>query len=113
MDDLVVDLRGSKPSFRARTITRTIDDLESIRSYVPRMVIQQYLDNPNLQTPADAKPDSFPAAVLFADISGWYTVLLCDTVGFTMLNERYAKEPGGVEKVTRYVNAYFKVIGFC
>jgi hypothetical protein len=26
-----------------------------------------------------------------------------------MLNERYAKEPGGIEKVTRYVNAYFKV----
>jgi hypothetical protein len=44
--------------------------LESMVGYVPQMVITQYLDNPHLESPCDAKPENFPAAVLFVDISG-------------------------------------------
>jgi hypothetical protein len=62
----------TKSSLRPnRTRNRAPEEsVESFCSYVPRMVIQQYLDNPQFESPADAKPDSFPAAVLFADISG-------------------------------------------
>lgn len=53
-----------------RAATEPGQDLQNILSYVPRMAVQQYLDDPSLETAEGAKPESFPAAVLFADISG-------------------------------------------
>lgn len=52
--------------------TRSASKLKNMLSYVPQMVVSQYLDNPHLESPADAKPENFPASVLFVDISGKY-----------------------------------------
>eukprot|EP01127_Copromyxa_protea_P023362 TRINITY_DN8716_c0_g1_i2.p1 TRINITY_DN8716_c0_g1~~TRINITY_DN8716_c0_g1_i2.p1 ORF type:complete len:600 (+),score=107.33 TRINITY_DN8716_c0_g1_i2:33-1832(+) len=89
---------------RLRVRTKVSSDptaatLETMLSYVPQMVISHYLDNPQLESPEEAKPEHFPAAVLFVDISG-----------FTSLNEQYAKQVGGIEIVTKHINGYFKLL---
>lgn len=69
--------------------------VETLMSYVPALIAQRLANNPApTVTPFSER---FPAAVLFADISG-----------FTALTERLAqKGPVGAETLTRSLNAYF------
>ncbi len=69
--------------------------VETLASYVPAIVVQRFAANPTpLTTPEEKR---FPAAVLFADISG-----------FTGLAERLARRgPAGAEELTHILNAYF------
>src|SRR5689334_22290030 len=72
-----------------RTIMPTL--IETFDSYLPTLVVRQHM--------AGAAPvrDSLPAALLFADISG-----------FTALTERLAQNgPAGVEELTRLLNVSF------
>ena len=69
--------------------------IETLASYVPALITRQLADDP---TPI-AGPESqhFPAAVLFADISG-----------FTALTEKLAQRGlSGAEELTQILNAYF------
>jgi class 3 adenylate cyclase/tetratricopeptide (TPR) repeat protein len=67
---------------------------EALNSYVPKLVLQRATHNPNRPT---ATLEQFPAAVLFADISG-----------FTALTEQLAQSgPEGVEDLTVLLNDYF------
>src|SRR5262245_61935258 len=71
------------------------DLLTTLISYVPALVVRRLASNP---APISAPiAESFPAAVLFADISG-----------FTSLAERLARRGAlGAEELTRLLNAYF------
>ena len=68
---------------------------EMLRCYVPRFLASRFLVRP---APVDAPGmERFPAAVLFADISG-----------FTPLAERLAQRgPAGAEDLSGLLNAYF------
>ncbi len=69
--------------------------VDTLASYVPALITSGLTNNP---API-SKPqvDCFPAAVLFADISG-----------FTGLTEQLAKEgPAGTEQLARLLNMYF------
>lgn len=69
--------------------------IQTMASYVPALIARRLaLDS----TPIDAPlAERFPAAVLFADISG-----------FTALTERLAQRgPAGAEELTQLLNAYF------
>ncbi len=70
-------------------------DIETLASYVPALVAHRLAtDSTPISTPLAT---SFPAAVLFADISG-----------FTLLTERLAAQgPAGAEELTRLLNTYF------
>eukprot|EP00002_Diphylleia_rotans_P011525 TRINITY_DN2275_c0_g3_i3.p1 TRINITY_DN2275_c0_g3~~TRINITY_DN2275_c0_g3_i3.p1 ORF type:complete len:1744 (-),score=350.99 TRINITY_DN2275_c0_g3_i3:418-5649(-) len=77
------------------------DDRESkirtLASYIPTQVIRRVLQSsPPLSPPETA---SFPASVLFVDISG-----------FTILADNLAKEKGheGMEELNRIINSYFE-----
>jgi len=69
--------------------------LDLLASYVPPLITRRFIANPApLTTPVS---DSFPAAVLFADISG-----------FTALSEKLAQHgPVGAEELTHALNDYF------
>src|SRR5689334_15766966 len=69
--------------------------LSSLTSYVPGLIVRGLAADPTpLSEPA---AERFPAAVLFADISG-----------FTPLAERLAQQgPAGTEELTRILNDYF------
>ena len=69
--------------------------IEILGSYVPEIVLHRLAaDSTPIASPTTEK---FPAAVLFADISG-----------FTRLAEQLAQHgPAGAEELTRYLNAYF------
>ena len=69
--------------------------IEILGSYVPEIVLHHLAaDSTPIASPTAEK---FPAAVLFADISG-----------FTRLAEQLAQHgPAGAEELTRYLNAYF------
>jgi predicted ATPase/class 3 adenylate cyclase len=69
--------------------------IKTLASYVPGLIIQRLAANP---TPITAPiSEHFPAAVLFADISG-----------FTALTEHLAQQgPAGAEVLTRELNTYF------
>ena len=71
------------------------DLIETLASYVPTFITRRLAINPiSLTTPT---AQSFPAAVLFADISG-----------FTALTEHLAqKGPAGAEELTQHLNTYF------
>ena len=68
---------------------------ESLRAYVPEFLLSRFLAR---QKPLDGPGmERFPAAVLFADISG-----------FTPLAERLARRgPAGAEELSALLNAYF------
>jgi class 3 adenylate cyclase len=68
--------------------------LETLASYVPRLITHRLRTNPTpITAPASER---FLAAVLFADISG-----------FTPLTERLAQQgPAGAEKLTLELNNY-------
>ncbi len=69
--------------------------IETLTGYVPSLVAQQVALDPSPL--AQAKEDSFQAAVLFADISG-----------FTPLTEDMVNSgPNGVENLSRILNDYF------
>ncbi len=69
--------------------------LSNFAAYVPPTLIRAILNNPNLSV--DPVAERFPAAVLFADVSG-----------FTPLTESLAqKGPEGPEELTRLLNHYF------
>ncbi len=69
--------------------------INTLASYVPGLIIHRLAANP---TPITAPfSEHFPAAVLFADISG-----------FTALTEHLAQQgPAGAEILTRELNTYF------
>ncbi|MCL4296074.1 MAG: AAA family ATPase [Anaerolineae bacterium] len=69
--------------------------IETLASYVPALITRRLAANP---TPIDSPTaETFPAAVLFADISG-----------FTALTEHLAqKGPAGAEELTQHLNTYF------
>src|SRR5438874_1465574 len=69
--------------------------LESFTSYVPALILRRLAFDPSpLPLP---HADTFPGAVLFADISG-----------FTALTERLAEHGRtGVEELTQMLNEYF------
>jgi class 3 adenylate cyclase len=69
--------------------------LESLRTYVPEFLASRFLAR---QKPLDAPGiERFPAAILFADVSG-----------FTPLAERLAQRgPAGAEELSGLLNAYF------
>ena len=71
------------------------DLIATLTSYVPALITRRLAADP---APVSAPmADQFPAAVLFADISG-----------FTALTERLAhKGPAGAEELTQLLNAYF------
>ncbi|MBN1890204.1 MAG: AAA family ATPase [Thermoflexales bacterium] len=69
--------------------------LETLASYVPNLIVRRLAANPAPLTAPHG--ERFPAAVLFADISG-----------FTPLAERMAQRgPSGAEELTIILNAYF------
>lgn len=69
--------------------------IETLASYVPPLVTRRLTANPSPITEPSA--ESFPAAVLFADISG-----------FTPLAEQLAQRgPAGAETLTHELNTYF------
>jgi class 3 adenylate cyclase/tetratricopeptide (TPR) repeat protein len=71
------------------------DLIETLASYVPALIARRLAYNPSPITTAHA--EIFPAAILFADISG-----------FTALTERLAqKGPVGAEELTQHLNTYF------
>lgn len=70
--------------------------LEILASYVPDLIKRRLAIDP--QPPSGPIAERFPAAVLFADISG-----------FTALTERLAQRgPLGAEQLTQILNTYFK-----
>ncbi len=81
------------PTVRWRGVVQTLPD--ALASYVPVLVTRRLAEDPRpLTTPCS---ESFPAAVLCADISG-----------FTAFTERLAREgPAGVEKVGAGLDGYF------
>jgi predicted ATPase/class 3 adenylate cyclase len=67
---------------------------ETLASYLPALLLQQLANDAS--TPINPTRQSFPAAVLFADISG-----------YTALTERYAAHgPAGVEELSRLLNTF-------
>ena len=68
---------------------------EILASYVPKLIQNQIVADPSpIESPVT---EEMPAAILFADISG-----------FTPLTERLAeKGPTGVEALARILNEYF------
>ena len=69
--------------------------IETLASYVPTLITRRLaIDPTRISEPASER---FPAAVLFADISG-----------FTALTEQLARGgPAGAEELTHLLNAYF------
>jgi len=73
------------------------DLLETITSYVPTPIVRKLIADPASASITHADAESFPATVLFADISG-----------FTHLTERLTERgPAGAEEVSHLLNTYF------
>jgi class 3 adenylate cyclase/tetratricopeptide (TPR) repeat protein len=71
--------------------------LQILAAYVPPSIVHATLSAASPALPAEAKADRFPAAVLFADVSG-----------FTPLTEALAQKGSeGPEELTRLLNGYF------
>ncbi len=72
-----------------------IDLLETQASYVPALVVRRLVENPAPLT--EPMEDRFPAAMLFADLSG-----------FTLLAEHLAQQgPEGAEELSDFLNRKF------
>ena len=73
------------------------DLLSTIAAYVPPSIAQQVVNTDNPQPPTEPTVDVIPAAVLFADVSG-----------FTPLTEALGQKGSeGPEELTRLLNRYF------
>jgi predicted ATPase/class 3 adenylate cyclase len=71
--------------------------LHTLAAYVPPAIVRATLSETSPEPPTAARSEFFPAAVLFADISG-----------FTPLTEALAQKGSeGPEELTRLLNAYF------
>lgn len=71
--------------------------MKKLASYVPRVVVRRLLEDKDVEP---AEMESFPACVMFADISG-----------FTPLTEKMASLGAeGVEKLTAALNRYFDTL---
>jgi class 3 adenylate cyclase/predicted ATPase len=71
--------------------------LNILAPYVPPYILRATLREPSPRPPAEAKSGHLPAAVLFADVSG-----------FTPLTEALAQQGSeGPEEMTRLLNGYF------
>lgn len=69
--------------------------LDTLASYVPWLIARRFTEDPT--PPTEPFQEQFPAAVLFADISG-----------FTKLAEKLTQRgPTGAEQITRILNTYF------
>jgi class 3 adenylate cyclase/tetratricopeptide (TPR) repeat protein len=69
--------------------------LDTLASYVPWLIARRFTEDATPQT--EPFQEQFPAAVLFADISG-----------FTKLAEKLTQRgPTGAEQITRILNSYF------
>lgn len=80
-----------------RNSLKTTMFLKSLTSYVPSIVLRTFLHSEVPKPTVPPFSEKFPAAVLFADISG-----------FTPLTERLARHGSrGVEKLTHHLNEYF------
>eukprot|EP00002_Diphylleia_rotans_P034920 TRINITY_DN7555_c0_g1_i1.p1 TRINITY_DN7555_c0_g1~~TRINITY_DN7555_c0_g1_i1.p1 ORF type:complete len:2453 (-),score=413.18 TRINITY_DN7555_c0_g1_i1:295-7653(-) len=87
---------SSKGDVKSESSGKIQGELRSLGSFLPALVIKRFSGDPAiLQEPIR---DSFQAAVIFADISG-----------FTPLSERLCKKGGeGAEKLSSYLNRYFE-----
>jgi class 3 adenylate cyclase/tetratricopeptide (TPR) repeat protein len=71
--------------------------LSTIAAYVPPNIVRSVLTETSPEPPSEATVERFPAAVLFADVSG-----------FTPLTEALAQKGSeGPEELTRLLNRYF------
>ncbi|MFQ5615337.1 MAG: hypothetical protein ACE5GO_02615, partial [Anaerolineales bacterium] len=71
--------------------------LQTIAAYVPPSITRATLSENSPAPPTEAKVERFPAAILFADVSG-----------FTPLTEALARTGSeGPEELTRLLNGYF------
>ena len=71
--------------------------LQILAPYVPPYILRATLREPSPKPPTEAKTGYLPAAVLFADVSG-----------FTPLTEALAQKGSeGPEEMTRLLNGYF------
>ncbi|MBM2848389.1 MAG: putative adenylate/guanylate cyclase [Anaerolineales bacterium] len=69
--------------------------LDTLASYVPARIVRRIAEDPAL--PTEPIAERFPAAVFFADISG-----------FTQMAERLGQSgPSGAEELRRLINVYF------
>jgi class 3 adenylate cyclase len=74
-----------------------LDRLKTLAAYVPPNILRATLSQAAPALPSAARARQLPAAVLFADVSG-----------FTPLTEMLAqKGPEGPEELTRLLNGYF------
>jgi class 3 adenylate cyclase/tetratricopeptide (TPR) repeat protein len=74
-----------------------MDLLQILAAYVPPPIVRAALSEAPSTAPSTAKAERFPAAVLFADVSG-----------FTPLTEALAQRGSeGPEELTRLLNGYF------
>jgi len=81
-------------TIRRKTLRKTML-LQALSSYVPNLVMRYCINSQNLVTPPVV--ETYPAALLFADISG-----------FTPLAEKLARQGArGVELLTMHLNEYF------
>lgn len=89
--------------------------LQQIYEFLNQNQNQNVQENDPEYLPEEGLPiANFPAAVLFVDISGKdlidqisFLLLLLMGSGFTALNEKYARQEGGIEIVTKHINGYF------
>src|SRR4051794_40585020 len=73
----------------------TSPSTEILASYAPSLILRALSKHPTLGP--DPSTETFPAAALFADISG-----------FTALTERLGQGgPSGIEEIATILNAYF------
>ncbi len=71
--------------------------LRTLAAYIPPGIVRATLGDPARAVPVEASAERFPAAVLFADVSG-----------FTPLTEALAQKGlEGPEELTRLLNTYF------
>src|SRR3990172_7387400 len=71
--------------------------LRPLAAYIPPGIVRATLSDPARAVPAEASAERFPAAVLFADVSG-----------FTPLTEALAQKGlEGPEELTHLLNTYF------
>ena len=80
---------------KASSADLSLEELKRLSNYVPRLILRRLLSNTNpIKAP---EIENYPAAAVFADISG-----------FTPLTEKLASlGMEGIERLTTVLNAYF------
>mmetsp|Transcript_7749 Transcript_7749/g.15109 ORF Transcript_7749/g.15109 Transcript_7749/m.15109 type:complete len:1972 (-) Transcript_7749:157-6072(-) len=83
--------------------------LEQMASYVPRLMLNQYL-NLDMKSLALGGEKEHKTAKPMAFNLPDSCVVLADVSGFTNLNEAFSTVEGGAEKVTYHLNQYFTIL---